>query len=578
MMRTTRATLVALALGLAAPGGLAPAPLHAQDDGVVLDFGAPPARPAALPTIPDSIVARALELFNAPPPATSRSYGGTVQVAAAHEGNYGAFQGDLLVLATVHGSVVVINGDLRVTASGRITGDVIVLGGRFAADDGAQIDGRVIEYRRRAPVRREPDGRLAPAEPAPSLRELAGRAAVRVGPAVLTPRFGLGTYNRVEGFPLRGGVSAALTDPTGLALRLDADLIVRTARDPSNSRGDAGWDLRLSAAVPGGAFTAGLEAGNRIVPTADQHFSPLESALSAFFLRRDYRDWVRTQGGGLFGAWTPTERLTVRGRIAVARERSTAAVDAFSLLRSDQTWRPNPLVDDGRYTAIELSAAWDSRRNRSAPSNGWSLSAGVRRTSSNDLTPIALPEQVRDPLPTEGYASWEASFSVRREQRLDANTTLRAALSGSGWLGGDPLTIQRRQALRGGDELPGYAFRALRCDPRRRPDPAQPALCDRRMTAQVELRRTLDLRLTTALGPYALGLEQPDLVLFADAGSAWLAGDGPGQVPTNRIQALGEWRGDLGVGLDAGWAGLYLARSFTDDLPVRVVLRLQQRF
>src|SRR5690606_36227910 len=167
MMRTTRATLVALALGLAAPGGLAPAPLHAQDDGVVLDFGAPPARPAALPTIPDSIVARALELFNAPPPATSRSYGGTVQVAAAHEGNYGAFQGDLLVLATVHGSVVVINGDLRVTASGRITGDVIVLGGRFAADDGAQIDGRVIEYRRRAPVRREPDGRLAPAEPAP---------------------------------------------------------------------------------------------------------------------------------------------------------------------------------------------------------------------------------------------------------------------------------------------------------------------------------------------------------------------------------------------------------------------------
>ena len=31
--------------------------------------------------------------------------------------------------------------------------DVIVLGGRFAADDGAQIDGRVIEYRRRAPGR-----------------------------------------------------------------------------------------------------------------------------------------------------------------------------------------------------------------------------------------------------------------------------------------------------------------------------------------------------------------------------------------------------------------------------------------
>jgi hypothetical protein len=323
---------------------------------------------------------------------------------------------------------------------------------------------------------------------------------------------------------------------------------------------------------------AGIEAGNRIVPTADQPFTPLESSLSAFFLRRDYRDWIRSEGGALFGAWTPNPRLQLHGRVAVTRERSTAAVDAFSLLRSGETWRPNPLVDDGRYTAIELTGVWDSRRDRTAPSNGWTLDAGVRRTSSNDLTPIALPDQVRDPLRTDGYTAWEASFTVRREQRLDATTTLRAQVAGSGWIGGDPLTIQRRQALRGGDDLPGYAFRAVACDPRRRPDPARPALCDRRMTAQIEVRRTVNVRLATTFGPYALGIEQPDVVLFGDLGSAWLAGDGPGQVPTNRIQSIGEWRGDVGVGLDARWLGAYLARSVTDDQPVRVIVRLQQRF
>jgi hypothetical protein len=98
------------------------------------------------------------------------------------------------------------------------------------------------------------------------------------------------------------------------------------------------------------------------------------------------------------------------------------------------------------------------------------------------------------------------------------------------------------------------------------------------MLAQIEIRRATGLRLGTTFGPYAIGLDQPAIVLFGDFGSAWLAGDGPGQVPAGRIQSLGEWRGDVGLGLDGGWLGVYAARSFTDDRPVRLVVRLQQRF
>lgn len=555
------------------------APLAGQRGGVVIDFGSAQARPAPQITIPDSVLQRALAIFNAPAPSTTRSFGGTTQIGARHAGSYAMYAGDLLVRAAIEGNVVVINGDLRITSEGSVTGEVLVLGGRYSADAGAVVGGPVTEYRRTASVRRNPDGTLIPMEPTPSLRELAGNAALRLGPAVLTPHVGLGVYNRVEGLPLAIGGALAINDPHDFRLRLEADMIVRTARDPSGIRDPLGWTGRLSMTLPGTReFVLGIEAGQRMMATADRPFSDTESALSALFLRRDYRDWYQSKDVAATGAWSPTDRLTMLGRVGVSRQRSVAAVNAFSLLRSSETWRPNPLVDDGKFLSLELGALWDSRIDRAQPSNGWTVRGMVRRTSSDELTPIQLPDRVRDPLVVSGYRSWEGSFLVRREQRLSPTTTVHAQISGRGWLGGDPLTIQRRIAMQGGDGLPGYTFREVRCDPRRQTSTAEPALCDRRMLAQFELRHTTGFRLGTNFGPYALGIDQPAIVLFGDFGTAWLAGDGPGQVPSGRIQSFGEWRGDLGVGLDGGWLGLYAARSFTDQRPVRVVIRLQQRF
>ena len=67
-------------------------------------------------------------------------------------------------------------------------------------------------------------------------------------------------------------------------------------------------------------------------------------------------------------------------------------------------------------------------------------------------------------------------------------------------------------------------------------------------------------------------------MLFSDAGKAWLAGDGPGQVPVNRLPVLREWSLDLGIGLDAGEIGAYLAKSISSDESVKFVVRLQRRF
>ena len=119
--------------------------------------------------------------------------------------------------------------------------------------------------------------------------------------------------------------------------------------------------------------------------------------------------------------------------------------------------------------------------------------------------------------------------------------------------------MQRRVSLGGTDLLPGYDFRAFTCAPSGFSDPAQPALCDRSIAAQVEVRTRLSS--TWAIGcrdrgankpGRFIGIEEADLVFLSDAGKAWLAGDGPGQVPVNRIPVLHEWNADVGVGLDAG--------------------------
>jgi hypothetical protein len=105
------------------------------------------------------------------------------------------------------------------------------------------------------------------------------------------------------------------------------------------------------------------------------------------------------------------------------------------------------------------------------------------------------------------------------------------------------------------------------------------------IATQLEVRTRLGLNLGYRLpgrdgdrrGRF-IGIEEADLVLFSDAGKAWLAGEGPGQVPVNRIPVLKEWALDLGVGLDAGEIGAYLAKSISEGESVKFIVRLQRRF
>ncbi len=551
------------------------APAAAQDPVRVLDFGPLPDTVLAPEGIPDSVLARAVATFNAP--TTVRIYGDAV-LRADIGGTLGVHRGTVRIGGTVRGDVVILNGDLLLEAAGRILGRVTVLGGRFLLDPGARHDGPLTTFRSRAPVDQLGSGELVVSAPRRTLAGIASALTVQLGEVEVRPRVFADAYNRVEGLPLRLGVGAAWPASPRVHVVAEADVTLRTARDPAGTRGPTGWATRLAITRGGDTpFTLGFEASDAIGPTAERPFSSNELSVSALFLKRDWRDWYGMRRIGVFGEWQPRPTLTVRARVAGQRERSVTAVDAFSLLRADEDWRPNPLIDDGTYRVIEVGGRVDTR-DPDGRISGWFGEVGVRRVGSAALTPVLLPTQVRDPLPNTDYASWELHFDVRRAMRLHPRYALHLRAAGSGWVGGDPLTVQHRLAMGGVDPLAGYGFREITCDPRRRPDPAGPALCDRQMVLQAELRRTIPARLGTRIGPYGLGIEQADLILFGDLGSAWLAGDGPGQVPAGRLQSLDEWRADIGVGIDAGLIGIYLAKALTDDYAPRLSLRLSRRF
>jgi hypothetical protein len=543
-----------------------------------LDTGAPPGAAPAQRCATDSAITAALALFNSP--AAVRVYGDvTVPAAQRSPGPFAVYRGRVRIEGSIDGDLIVLNGDARIAPRASVTGNVIVMGGRVVVDDGAVIGGHAVACPEPMAVDRLPDGTAARQTETRSLRTIASGIGVNLGPVRVAPYLGVGTYNRVEGLPLHLGARGdwGLTSSDSASLRGYG--VVRTARDPSHSRRTLGWDLdgtlTHDGAVP---LTLDLEGGSTVAGTFDRPFSQVESGLSALVFRRDYRDWYLRRGARASLTARPFHDLFLTAGYEISRQTSLPAVDAFSLFRSDEQWRPNPLIDDGKYHITSFEVDDDARNPLRHPVLSWYARVRMRRVTSDEITPVSLPATIRDAVPTSHYGSTDGDVDLRGYLRIDRDQRIDGRIVGGGFLSGDPLTIQTRRAIGGADPLAGYDFRSVNCERRRKADPAQPPLCDRELAVQLEYRHTLPIDLNTTIAGYPIGIHRPELVLFGDAGSAWLAGDSAGRVPSGKIQSVSEWKSDLGVGVSVGAIGAYAAKSLVDPLGVRFVLLFSRRF
>jgi hypothetical protein len=564
------------------------APLRAQDSVIVIDPNAPPSDSVIRGGPPPEIVAELIAFYN--DSATTRMQGDvTLPPGSRFEGKLALYRGALRVAGRVSGPVAVANGTLYLLPGAQVDGAILVVGGRLIRSEQVRHSAPERVYWDAAPVIRNADGLLAIRERRRALGDIAtARTTFQTGQirTTLSLRTG-GTYNRIEGLPVLFGPLFEFRPSSSTVARLDLRGRLRTVGDDSNLRSDFGYVARADLRFRGKTeFGITGQLYSEVEPIEDQPLTLSESGWSAFLLQRDYRDYYEREGisGSVYLEATPGLRLEFS--LSRDAERSVRATDPWSLFRNSDRWRRNPLIDDGHYFTTGVQVDYDTRNDHERPTTGWMLRARYEHLTSDDIAPVALPPVVRPtPLSGGGYGSDRLLIDARRYSRLTPGLMVNARIRADGWLAGGRLPVQRRVSLGGPDLLPGFDFREYTCAPTGFSDPAMPALCDRSIAAQLEVRTRLRLNLGYRLpdregrgtGRF-LGIEEADLVFFSDAGKAWLAGDGPGQVPVDRIPKLKEWALDLGVGLDAGEIGAYLAKSLSIGESVKFIVRLQRRF
>jgi hypothetical protein len=562
--------------------------LAAQDSVIVIDPDAPSTPGTIRAGLPGDVVQRVLGIYNH---AGTTRFEGSVSLPAGARmsGPVAVWRGPLRVAGTIEGSVLVVNGDLEILSGGTIGGDLLIVGGSLLGDTAGAVRGTVEVHDDAAPVMTLVDGSLAIRERRRPLADFGtARHSFQTGRVQTTLVLSSGgTYNRVEGLPVTLGPRFRLPLSSQRAATLDLLGIVRTAGDPTELREEVGYDAHLDYTDGSNrrhGWGLGVRASQLVNAIETQPLSRSEVGWSALLLHRDYRDYYINEGVALYGYYWAGPSVRVEGGWRTENQRSVPANDPWTLFRSDEDWRANPLIDDGQFKTVHLGLTYDTRNESQLATSGTWVRLTWEHSASADVAPVGYPSTVRDPIPTDGsYAFHRFWIDARAYNRLTPSMRVNARLVGGGWAGGDPLPLQQRNSLGGPGGLPGYSFRHSTCNEGAPLDPARPALCDRSLLFQLEFRSRLDLGLLYRYRDrtqveQTFGVDQVDLVVHTDMGKAWLVGNGPGRVPSDKIPNLDEWMYDIGVGLDAGAIGVYLSKALNDGEPMRFFVRLQRRF
>ena len=525
---------------------------------------------------------------------------GRLDIAAAQtvNGNVAVLRGPVTIAGRVTGHVIVVNGDLTLAQGARIDGTVLVVGGYLEGRDRATIGGAVQHYRDPLRFREEDERIIADANQSGTDEDESWverwRRRRRASDSKLSLTTG-GTYNRVEGLAVYGGPSVRRAMSWG-EVRVDAFGILRSADHWEWTSYNVGHDVTARIAFGrAGAIAIGARAFDVVSPVEAWQLRDTEVGLAAFFMHRDYRDYWGRHGGSAFLEFRLGESFTVTPSYIEERWGSIPERDPFTLFRGGQEWRPNPVVDEGRFRLGNLRLAYDTRTDVDDPASGWHVVADIEHGRSAGAQLADTPPDVR-PLATEPVAIRYTRYflDARRYNRVSPDGQLNLRLVAGGWLEGDELPIQRRFSLGGPGALPGYDFR--------RP-PAKdvllcggtalaglPGLCERMVMAEIEYRGALAFRFSGEGGfdeeedkrDWALHFSRKgEWVVFVDAGRGWLVGPRSGdiQYPSSVLPPLSTFRTDVGAGLDFDLIGFFVAKSVSDaKIPANFLVRLRHRF
>ena len=549
--------------------------------------------------LPRDVADDVIRLFNAE--STIRLTGSTrIPAARGVDGDLAVLGGPVVVGGRVSGALVVVNGDVVFEAGAVVGGPVLVVGGTVQGADQASIQGELRTYRDPLRYRRQGDQLVyAPgrAFQPPRWLEQYGWGEDQSNQAGILLALA-GTYNRIEGLPILFGPRTDLRVADQLRLQADATAIFRSS-DISFDGNDIGYRAHTEFVLGTAdrSIGLGLKGYDVVAPVESWSLKDFEVGWASFLFHRDYRDYYRRHGGSIYATLrlSPDLSFTAEGRDE--RQSSLDARAPWTLFRTDEAWRINPGITDGKYRSVITSIRLDTRNDRGTPSAGWFVTGEYELAHGGGVTGslgsfVCVAAPCVDPALADGNLGYERiAFDARRYLRLSPTGRLNLRLAGDGWVGGEPLPLQRRVSLGYPDPLPGYGFRQFSCSGSQLA--GEPALCDRALLAQAEFRTHLGFD----FGPKwasdwgdagdehyePFHVSGPDLVVFADAGRAWSVSRdgsaGPDIIPPDRLPALSTFRTDVGLGLDFGPLGFYLAKPLDQaNRAVTFTVRMGRRF
>lgn len=410
------------------------------------------------------------------------------------------------------------------------------------------------------------------------------------------------TYNRVEGLPLR--IGPVFTDSLGrTVLSIAAMGVMRSANefhwDGQTVGHDATIDLRTRTTR---GIGLSLTTYDLVAPVETWQMPADETGLAAFLFHRDYRDYYGRHGASGTVRLFAGVRTTLAFSLSSERWASREVRRVLTVLRNNHAWRDNPAADEGHMHLFVASAEVDTRNDVGTPWAGWHTLLEYERGSGAidrfaALSPTARVESGKN------ITYGRAVVDVRRYNRISPQAQLNVRVIIGGWLHSGELPAQRRFSVGGPATVPGSDFRDATispdvgtCSDGATPAGA-PAQCERFALAQVEYRSELPFRAGTIFGGTPIRIRsaaltlRPTLVAFVDAGRGWLLPPRTGGATpvasaardlvyrAGVIPPLSSFQTDVGLGVDLGLLGIYVAKSVSEmSEPANVFLRVRSRF
>ena len=516
-----------------------------------------------------------------------------VEIDRVVSGDIAVLNGPITIAGRVNGRVIAINSDVILKPGARVEGQILVVGGNVEGKDGAFIGGDVRTYRQRLTYRREGERLISSGSSEEDARWWHRRQKWRSRSYSDLRLVSAKTYNRVEGLPILLGPSFGHRYGDS---RFQIELlgIFRTGDDLEWNSQTIGHSVRTELSFGSGPS---LAIGGRlfdVVEGAEEwQLSDGEVGLASFFLHRDYRDYYNRHGGSGYVRLSLFRDVDLIGSFSDERWALRGTLDPFTLFRNGQDWRPNPVLDEGRFHISTGTLRIDTRTSEDDPRSGWNISLDYEHGSGNTTLFGTTTPGVRDPDADDITAYARGFLDLRRYNQLSPESQLNFRVVAGGWLNGDELPLQRRFSVGGPGSLPGYPFRRTGTgdDVRQCSNGADiplgvPAQCERMILMQAEYRGDLWMSMfgdwdwddSWHSGGWH---RRAQWVVFADAGRGWLVGSRQGdlQYPKDALPSLSTFKSDLGIGFDAGLIGLYMAKSISDSRePPNFFVRVGRRF